>query len=306
MSFDIAEAHNYLALINRIGDMREGEVLLVVNRQVTTPEIALAGIRDAELCVSDYDDTMTLKGQYLIMGEHLMRDGRGDEDLADAMRVFHGQHVTPSDVMRLIGRSMGRLIESRLGMAEFQHAVQHAKPRSGVHELILSFEDQSKVDDPFVVVTSGTRDWVQAWETHYLSLPSTLRVHGLKLKWSKAGARQLLGCDIETMVCVQNKAVKVAMEATRCNLSIGQVMTVGDSPLIDQTLLTAELIRGSDGQVVRPGVHGVLLIGDCQTALNHPHGKHHMRAAFDAGVPMFLISPSLVPLAQIRRGEITA
>ena len=306
MSFDIAEVHNYLALINRIADMREGEVLLVVNRQMTTPEVALAGIRDAKLCVSDFDDTMTLLGQYLAMGEFLMCHGLGDDDLADAMEVFHNEHVMPSDVMRLVSRSMGRLVRSRVSMLAFQSAVRNTRPRDGIEELIISFLDRDKLYEQFIIVTSGTRDWVHAWQECFLSLPHALRVHGLKLKWRKSGARHLIGYEIETMVCVQNKAIKVAMECARNGLTMDQVLTVGDSPLIDRDLLTAELVRNDKLEVLRPGPHGVLLIPDAQTALDHPHGNQHLRIAFDAGVPMFLISSSLMPLVQIRRGEITA
>lgn len=305
MSFRVVCVGSYTDLIRVLTEAQDGEALLIVNTRVTTPEDAMTGIWQAKLLISDFCDTLTLKGQYLVMGEYLMKSYLCAQDVADAERVFRQCHVTPLDVMSLIHRSIGRMIDSRVGWDQFEHVAQYAGIRPGVPELIESFLEASDVPEPVVVVTSGNRDFVQAWQRHFFRQPLIRQIHGLQLKWRKSGARQLIGYEDETLVCAENKTIKVALECRRSGLEPHQVVTTGDSPLIDDGLLRAGQMLDFKGEVVRRGVHGILVVPDRKTAMDHPHGQHHMRRALDSGLPMILVSPSLDPIAKIRRGEFT-
>ncbi|MBU4314805.1 haloacid dehalogenase-like hydrolase [Patescibacteria group bacterium] len=305
MSIQTSDTGSYDGLMERIGSSDAGTDMLIANNGIMSWRDLVVKVRQAQALGIDFDKTITRgDGMFDAIRRELMTPdcARRDEECARA--YFGGAHQSHFGCCDFLFGSIDRMIESRVDERRFESALCAIAPRDGAIEFMRTFNSSGAFT--CAVITFGLADWVERWFAfrHFMPLSSPTeqeynpiarqRIYGLRLHWDADG--QLRGYDPTTAITDFNKGLAFQAHCASCGVELCNALALGDSPITDIGMLR---------EATQSGGAGILLIPKTECAKLHANSRtgEALRSAFPS-IAGFLVSDSLMPLADIRTGRV--
>lgn len=296
--FRIETADTHEELVEVMREKGDDEQVLVVNTSLTTAIEFIAAFIAAVVAVFDFDGTVTGHSQFAVARKYLMNDEMEAEDDADAKSYFRGGMTSDFGHISFIYRTVRRMLAARISREQFDKAVELIQPREGAIELMQTF--MPRLAGAIAIISYGLWDVIRIWTDVYAyHVVRSDAIHALKLRWKRG---MLSGWQPTTVVSDGNKGYRFIAHCAANGVEPEDAVVIGDSPITDLSML-------------REGI-GILLIPDTEKELaKFDQEEAQMRADHRTGTTLarafphiqaVFLSDDLTPLAQIRRGEITA
>jgi len=294
MSFRVSTVltvDTYDAFLKIMRTVKDDERVLVIKGGEIAKSVVYDGIRKAVGIGSDQDGSIWPGSSWA----HARANWQLPEDAAqeelEATAYFANEYHTQEAQIRFGLDPVVRMARFGLTRDMIHRAAKKWPVRDGVQELFGCFEPHQ-----IAIISYGLYDPIRAWLMEAMKYDSTAlpAIYALRMIWDELG--HLIGPDRTTVVTDRMKLAVLNMHAAQLGVGASKLITIGDSP-------SDEFIKEGIGIAVVPQEKREGFMSDLEGGKRESHRLRGLQKMWDMSCAVAL--GSLLPVAQIRRGQIT-
>ena len=288
----VLSAGSFGEFLGIMEDSTPDQRVLVHRSDALTLGLIFGFIRSAKGIASDKDGSIWPGSSWSHARAHWQLPEDAAQEAVEATAYFADEYHTQEAQVRFALDPVVRMARFGLTREMIHDAAKQWPVRDGVPELFGCFEAHE-----IAIISYGLYDPIRAWLIEAMKYdPVSLPViYALRMLWDESG--RLIGPDRTTVVTDKMKVEALQMHAAQLGVASQQLITIGDSP-------SDEFIKNGIGIAVVPHEKVEGYMSDIEGGKRESHRLRGLEKLWNMSCAVAL--GSLLPIAQIRRGEITA